>query len=194
MLLVALTGGIGSGKSTVAAALERRGAVVVDADKVARSVLEPGKPAYDDLVAWLGTAVLDKSGAVDRQKVADVVFADDTARARLNAITHPRIQAEMATAVLSAPSNATVITDIPLLSPETAGNYQATIVVEAPVADRLDRLVARGLRREDAQARMDVQLTDAQRRQMADYVIDNGGSPDDLEPQIDELWESLQAL
>ena len=194
MLIVALTGGIGSGKSTVAAALARRGAVVVDADQIARGVLEPGKAAHTDVVDWLGSDVLNDDGTVDRQRVADLVFADDAARARLNAITHPRIQAEMMTAVLSSPPDAIVVLDIPLLTPETAGNYAATIVVETPVATRLDRLVGRGLRRDDAQARIEVQLSDDERRKMADYVIDNSGTPQDLEPQIDSLWNRLEEL
>jgi dephospho-CoA kinase len=195
MLLVGLTGGIGAGKSTVAELLVRRGAVVVDADVVARAVVEPGEPAFDQLVERFGTGVVGADGRLDRAGLAAVAFADDESRAALEAITHPAINAEFLKRVNAAPAGAIVVCDVPLLAESAlarARGYEVVIVVEAPRELRLDRLEERGLTRADAEARMAAQATDEQRRKLATYVVDNGGDRAHLDEQIARIWTDLE--
>jgi dephospho-CoA kinase len=195
MLLVGLTGGIGAGKSTVAELLVRRGAVVVDADVVARAVVEPGEPAFDQLVERFGTGVVGADGSLDRPALAAVAFADDESRAALEAITHPAINAEFLKRVNAAPADAIVVCDVPLLAESAlaqARGYEVVIVVEAPRELRLDRLEERGLTRPDAEARMSAQATDEQRRKLATYVVDNGGDRAHLDEQIARIWTDLE--
>ena len=197
MLLVGLTGGIGAGKSTVAEALRARGAVVLDADEVARSVVEPGTPGLAAVRERFGDAVLAPDGSLDRPALAARAFADDTSRRDLEAITHPAIQAEFARRVAAAPRGAIVVCDVPLLaeSPEAAARgYAAVIVVEAPRELRLSRLEARGMARADAEARMAAQASQDDRRAIATHVVDNAGTLEDLERQVDEVWSDLVAL
>jgi dephospho-CoA kinase len=195
VLRVALTGGIGSGKSTVAELLRKRGAVIVDADAVARHVVEPGRPAFEQLVSRFGTEIVGSDGRLDRPALGRVAFADDGARKDLEAITHPAINEEFVRRIAQAPPDAVVVCDIPLLvEAKQAGGrgYKDVIVVEAPLDVRLARLEDRGVPRDDARARMKAQATDEQRRAVATYVIDNGGSLDDLTAQVDAIWASLQ--
>jgi dephospho-CoA kinase len=194
VLLVALTGGIGSGKSTVADALQRRGAVVVDADAVAREVVEPGHPAFDEIVARFGREVVGPDGRLDRPALGRIVFADEAARKDLEAITHPRIGEEFVRRMTSAPADAVVVCDVPLYveSPEAKRGYTEVIVVEAPVDVRLARLEQRGVPKDDALRRMEAQATDEERRAVATYLVDNGGSLADLERQVDDVWASLR--
>ncbi len=195
VLLVALTGGIGSGKSTVAELLHRHGAVIVDADAVARQVVEPGRPAFDKLVERFGPEILGPDGTLDRPALGRVAFADETARKDLEAITHPAINKEFVRQIVAAAPDAIVVCDIPLLvesAQAAARGYKEVIVVEAPLEVRLERLEARGVPRDDALARMKAQATDEQRRAIATYVVDNGGSLRDLESQVDEIWRSLR--
>ncbi len=195
VLLVALTGGIGSGKSTVAELLHRHGAVIVDADAVARQVVEPGRPAFDKLVERFGPEILGPDGTLDRPALGRVAFADETARKDLEAITHPAINEEFVRQIVAAAPDAIVVCDIPLLvesAQAAARGYKEVIVVEAPLEVRLERLEARGVPRDDALARMKAQATDEQRRAIATYVVDNGGSLRDLESQVDEIWRSLR--
>jgi dephospho-CoA kinase len=195
MLLVGLTGGIGAGKSTVAELLVRRGAVVVDADVVARAVVEPGEPAFDQLVERFGTGVVGADGRLDRPALAAVAFADDESRAALEAITHPAINTEFLNRVNAAPADAIVVCDVPLLAESAlaqARGYEVVIVVEAPRELRLDRLEERGLTRADAEARMAAQATDEQRRKLATYVVDNGGDRAHLDEQIARIWTDLE--
>jgi dephospho-CoA kinase len=195
MLLVGLTGGIGAGKSTVAELLVRRGAVVVDADVVARAVVEPGEPAFDQLVERFGTGVVGADGRLDRPALAAVAFADDESRAALEAITHPAINTEFLNRVNAAPADAIVVCDVPLLAESAlaqARGYEVVIVVEAPRELRLDRLEERGLTRADAEARMAAQATDEQRRELATYVVDNGGDRPHLDEQIARIWNDLE--
>jgi len=195
MLLVGLTGGIGAGKSTVAELLVRRGAVVVDADVVARAVVEPGEPAFDQLVERFGTGVVGGDGRLDRPALAAVAFADDESRAALEAITHPAINTEFLNRVNAAPADAIVVCDVPLLAESAlaqARGYEVVIVVEAPRELRLDRLEERGLTRTDAEARMAAQATDEQRRKLATYVVDNGGDRAHLDEQIARIWTDLE--
>ncbi|MCZ7525787.1 MAG: dephospho-CoA kinase [Acidimicrobiia bacterium] len=193
MLLVGLTGGIGSGKSTVAAMLAERGARIVDADAIAREVVEPGRPAFDRLVERFGPGVVGPDGRLDRPALAAIAFADDEARADLDAITHPAVGEELLRRVAEAPADAVVVLDVPLLVEAARDRpYELVIVVEAPREVRLARLEARGVPRADAEARMASQATDAQRRAVADMVLDNGGTLADLERQVDEAWSVIE--
>ena len=196
-MLVGLTGGIGSGKSTVARMLVERGAVLIDADVVARQVVEPGTPGFDAVVERFGPGVVGPDGHLDRPKIADVVFADEAARQDLNDITHPLVGEEMMRRVDEAPDDAIVVMDIPLLAEggkDRASGYPAVIVVEAPRNVRLERLVTRGMDREDALARMERQASDEARREIATHVIDNSGDLATLEEHVAEVWDDLLAL
>ena len=197
MLLVGLTGGIGAGKSTVAELLAARGAVIVDADQVARAVVEPGQPALAKLVERFGDGILDGDGRLDRAALAKVAFSDDESRHDLEAITHPAINDEFTRRVASAPSDAVVVLDVPLLAESEQARkrpYQTVIVVEAPREVRLRRLEARGVDRADAEARMSAQVSDDERRKLATYVVGNAGDRAALEHRIDEIWADLQRL
>jgi dephospho-CoA kinase len=195
MVLVGLTGGIGAGKSTVAERLRARGAVIIDADEVARAVVEPGEPALDSLVARFGLDIIGPDGRLDRAALAKQAFADDASRTALDEITHPAIATEFTRRMMRAPADAIVVCDVPLLvesdSAATRG-YEAVIVVEAPREARLERLEQRGVDPADAEARMAAQATDAQRREVATYVIDNAGDPASLDAQVDEVWADLE--
>jgi dephospho-CoA kinase len=195
VLLVGLTGGIGAGKSTVADLLAERGAVIVDADEVARAVVEPGQPALEKLVERFGSGILGADGRLDRPALAKLAFVDDESRRDLEGITHPAINEEFGRRVAEASSDAIVVLDVPLLteSPQArARGYQIVIVVEAPRDVRLARLEARGVDRADAEARMAAQAGDAERRKIATHVVDNTGDRASLERQIDEIWADLE--
>lgn len=197
VVMVALTGGIGSGKSTVAELLTQRGAVVVDADRIAREVVEPGMPAFDALVERFGESVVAADGKLDRAALARTAFATDEARADLEAITHPAIGAEFLRQVAEAPDDAVVVHDVPLLAESNArraSEYGAVIVVEAPAELRLERLERRGIPRLDAEARMKAQASDEERRNLATWVVDNSGSLEELEVQVDAIWSRLSEM
>ncbi|TMQ93453.1 dephospho-CoA kinase [Actinomadura soli] len=193
MLKVGLTGGIGSGKSEVSARLRERGAVVIDADKIAREVVEPGTPGLAAVVAEFGEEVLLPSGVLDREKVGRIVFGDPERLAALNAIVHPLVGERTRELMDAAPAGAVVVYDVPLLLENgMAEMYDEVVVVDAPEEVQLDRLVARrGMTEEDARARMASQASRAERRAVATHVIDNSGTLDDLKSQVDALWESL---
>jgi dephospho-CoA kinase len=189
MLRIGLTGGIGSGKSTVARLLADRGALVVDADLLAREVVEPGTPGLAAVVAAFGDGVLTAAGALDRPALAAVVFADPDARRRLDGIVHPLVRARAAEFLAAAPADSVVVQDVPLLV-ETgqAASYDLVLVVETDLDTRLARLAQRGVAESDARARIAAQATDEQRRAVADVVLDNGGGLEDLEAQVDRFW------
>ena len=195
MFLVGLTGGIGSGKSTVAADLAARGAAVIDADGIAREVVEPGGRAYDAVVERFGTGVLQADGSLDRQKLADVVFSDPDALAALNDITHPAIGALMAERVIAAAETTEiVVVDIPLLNIATKSrmNFGAVVVVDAPEDTAVERLVQqRGFSEADARARIAAQMSRDERCSLADFVVDNSGDRTALSAQLDALWTWL---
>jgi dephospho-CoA kinase len=197
MLAVGLTGGIGSGKSTVAELLARRGAVVVDADAVAREVVEPGTPALAALVERFGGGILAADGSLDRAALAAVAFADEASRKDLEAITHPAINEEFLRRMLAAPADAVVVCDVPLLAESQAAQargYKAVIVVEAPRDVRLERLESRGVPRDDALRRIAAQASDEERRALATHLVDNSGDLAHLERQVDDLWAELLRL
>ena len=187
---IGLTGGIGSGKSTAAARFAELGALVIDADALAREVVEPGTDGLAAVVAEFGEQVLDADGRLDRPALARLVFGDEAARGRLNAIVHPRVRARAVELIAAAPPGTVVVQDVPLLvETEQAGAYDLVVVVEAPEERRVQRLAAdRGMSAEDVRARMASQATDEQRRAVADVVLVNDGTPDDLRAKVDALW------
>ncbi|BEP15587.1 hypothetical protein acdb102_38980 [Acidothermaceae bacterium B102] len=192
MYWVGLTGGIGAGKSTVARLLAERGAVVVDADQLARDAVEPGSQGLAEVVAAFGPSVL-ADGSLDRAALAAIVFADAAQLQRLNAIVHPRVQALTDEVLRSLPTDAIAVNDIPLLvEVGAAGRYDLVVVVEADEAVRVARLVAdRGMTEADARARIAAQATAADRDAVADAVIDNSGPYEGLVADVDELWRLI---
>jgi dephospho-CoA kinase len=188
VLRIGLTGGIGSGKSTVAARLAAHGAVVVDADRIAREVVAAGTPGLAAVVEAFGRDVLSDGGELDRPALAAVVFADADALRRLDAIVHPLVR-QRAVELERAAGDAVVVHDVPLLvEAGQAASYDVVLVVEADEDTRVARLVGRGLTEGDARARIAVQATDEQRRAVADVVLDNRGTPGELEAQVDRFW------
>lgn len=190
MLSVGLTGGIGAGKSTAARELERLGAVVIDADDVARAVVEPGTPGLAAVVAEFGPGVLRADGSLDRPALARIVFGDDGARSRLEAITHPLVADESARRVRAAGERAIVVHDVPLIVEKgLAGRYDVVVVVGASEEVRMARLIAqRGMTPEDARARIRAQADDGARRAVADVWLDNSGTEEDLREAVRRLW------
>lgn len=190
MLRVGLTGGIGSGKSTVAGRLAEHGAVVIDADKIAREVVEPGTEGLAEVEAAFGAEVITAEGALDRAKLAAKVFADESARTTLNGIVHPRIRTRTAELMAEAPEDAIVVHDVPLLVEAHMGPaYHLVLVVDAPEEERVHRVVRdRGMPEKDARARIKAQATEPQRRAAADVWLDNSGTPDEIVAVVDALW------
>jgi dephospho-CoA kinase len=191
---VGLTGGIGSGKSAVLRLLAERGAVVVDADAIAREVVAPGTDGLQAVADEFGDEMLAPDGSLDRDALAQRVFADAFSLARLEAIIHPRVRARRERLVGAAGADDVVVEDIPLLVEKgMAGEFDLVVVVEAPLDVRIDRLVRlRGMDRRDVDARLANQAGDAARRAAADVVIENGGSLEELEAQVTALWEQLR--
>lgn len=189
MLRIGLTGGIGSGKSTVAGLLAERGAVVIDADRIAREVVEPGTPGLAAVVEAFGDGILAADGSLDRPALAAVVFTDAEARARLDGIVHPLVRDRAVQLAAAAAADAVLVNDVPLLV-ETgqAGSYDLVLVVEADLDTRLARLVDRGVPEDDARARIAAQATDEQRRAVADVVLDNSGTREQLAEQVARVW------
>ncbi|MGZ8629686.1 MAG: dephospho-CoA kinase [Actinomycetota bacterium] len=194
MLLVGLTGGIGSGKSTAARMFASRGAVVLDSDVLARAVVQPGTPGFDAVIARFGGAVLAPDGSLDRDALAHIVFADEAARADLEAIVHPEVRRRIAETVTAhADTDDVVVVDSPLLI-ETGAHesFSMVIVVTASVDARIARLTTRGMSEDDVRARMHAQMPLEEKEGYADVVLDNGGSEAELEAQIDRLWADLR--
>jgi dephospho-CoA kinase len=194
-LTVGLTGGLGSGKSAVLEGLVALGALGIDADQVARDVVQPGTPGFDAVVAAFGAGVVASDGGLDRRRLATIVFADAGERARLEAIIHPLVRAETRARIAAAAPDAIVVNAVPLLV-ETglAGEYDVVVVVWAPLAARLDRVLAsRGMSDGDARARIAVQASDEQRAAIAWWVIENSGTLADLKAEVVRLWAALLA-
>jgi dephospho-CoA kinase len=195
MLLVGLTGGIGSGKSTVASMLERRGAVVFDADTFARHALDPGTLGYQRVLEDFGPQILTDEGDVDREALAATVFGDPEARRRLEAIVHPEVARQLTESL--APyrdSDRIVVYSVPLLvEAGLQSAFDAVVVVVAEEAVRIERLARdRGMSSDAAKARIHAQTSDRQREQVADHVIDNNGTVEDLDRQVEGLWSELE--
>lgn len=189
MRRIGLTGGIGSGKSTVAELFAEHGAYVVDADAIAREVVAPGTPGLQELAEAFGPGVLADDGSLDRAALAEIVFSDPSARELLNRITHPRIAARTAEILESLPAEAVIIHDVPLLvEAGLAQAYDLVVVVDAPDEVRVARLVERGLSEQDARARIASQASREERLAAADVVIDNSGSLADLSDQVTRAW------
>lgn len=207
MLRVGLTGGIGAGKSEVSRRLAEYGAVVIDADAIAREVVAPGSPGLTEVVDVFGGAVLRDDGSLDRERLGEIVFADSEKLALLNSIVHPlvgRRMAELEAAAAAAAGGgaagggaagggAVVVHDVPLIAENgLASGFDLVVVVDAPEEVQLDRLIrARGMPPEQATARMTAQASRTQRRQIADVVLDNSGSLADLDRQVADLWTEL---
>jgi dephospho-CoA kinase len=197
MLLVGLTGGIGSGKSTVASLLTGRGAAVIDADGISRQILEPGGIAYQPVVERFGARIVGAGGRIDRAELAAMVFGDPTALSDLNGLTHPAIGRVMAERMVElAAANPVVVLDIPLLNIATKDRFQfgAIVVVDTPEEVAVSRLVdQRGFTEADARARVAAQITREERKALADVVIDNAGDRAALEAEVDRVWHWLSA-
>ena len=197
MLVIGLTGGIGSGKSTVSALLAARGAVVVDADAIVRDVQQPGTPVFDAMVERFGPGMVAADGTLDRAAVADLVFSDTDALADLNAIVHPAVGAEIVRRLQELEeTDEVVILDVPLMvESKNAYPVAGLLVVDVDPEVALERLVAhRGMREDDVRARMGRQASRDERVARADRVIDNSGTPDDLVAQVDAAWEWIRGL
>ncbi|MFJ8663031.1 dephospho-CoA kinase [Streptomyces sp. NPDC093795] len=194
MLKVGLTGGIGAGKSEVSRLLVSYGAVLIDADRIAREVVEPGTPGLAAVVEAFGDGVLTAEGTLDRPKLGSIVFADADRLAALNAIVHPLVGARSAELESRAGTGDVVVHDVPLLTENgLAPLYDLVVVVDASPETQLDRLVRfRGMAESEATARMAAQATRAQRLAVADLVIDNDGPLDALEPQVRKVWDELE--
>ncbi len=190
MLLVALTGGIGSGKSLAGEYLAALGAIVVDSDQLARAVVERGTPAFDEIVARFGDEIL-KDGNLDRSKLGELVFSNPAARAELEAITHPRIREALDEIVASCDPEDVIVNQIPLLV-ETGGKdrFDYIISITAPLELRRERCIARGMKSYEFEKRVAAQASDEERAAISNHVIDNTGDADALLRAIEELWES----
>ncbi|MFC6985699.1 dephospho-CoA kinase [Streptomyces cirratus] len=193
MLKVGLTGGIGAGKSEVSRLLAGYGAVIVDADRIAREVVEPGTPGLAAVVAAFGESVLTASGTLDRPKLGTIVFSDPEKLRILNSIVHPLVGARSAELEGAAGAGAIVVHDVPLLAENgLAPLYDLVVVVDAAPQTQLARLTGlRGMTGEEARARMAAQATREQRLAVATLVIDNDGPLEALEPQVRKVWETL---
>jgi dephospho-CoA kinase len=190
VLLVALTGGIGSGKSLAGEYLAALGAIVVDSDQLARAVVERGTPAFDEIVARFGDEVL-KDGNLDRSKLGELVFSDPVARAELEAITHPRIREALDEIVASCDPDDVIVNQIPLLV-ETGGKdrFDYIVSITAPLELRRERCIARGMKSYEFEKRVAAQASDEERAAISNHLIDNTGDADALLRSIEELWES----
>ncbi|WP_017607967.1 dephospho-CoA kinase [Nocardiopsis xinjiangensis] len=197
MLKVGLTGGIGSGKSAVSAELSSYGAAVIDADAIARQVVEPGTPGLSEVVEEFGERVLAEDGGLDRAVLGEIVFADQERLARLNAIVHPRVgerSGQLMEEALAADTKV-VVYDVPLLVENGLGSlYDVVVVVDAPDEVRVERVALnRGMPREQVRARIRAQADRDTRLAAADLVVDNSGSRDELRARVAELWRELSA-
>jgi len=191
---VGLTGGVGAGKSTVAKLLAEHGAVIIDADAIAREVVQPGTPGLAAVVEAFGPDIVGPDGALDRAKLASIVFADEAQRGRLNAIVHPLVGERTAELMRAAPEGAVVVYDVPLLvEGGLAEGFDFVLVVEASVPTRLARLADRGMPEDDARNRIAAQASDEQRRAVADAVVRNDGTRDDLRAQVEDVWQRIVA-
>jgi dephospho-CoA kinase len=191
MLIVALTGGIGAGKSQVAKYFHQLGSYVFDADQLARAAIERGSAGFDEVVTTFGDVIL-KDGDIDRRKLGEIIFADSAAKAKLESIVHPEVQRLFEEARKSLPADAIVIYEIPLLAESNSRNrFDYAITVESDVATRTNRLKERGLANHEIVGRMAAQATREDRIAHCDLVIENQGDEDELLRQVEEIWQSV---
>ena len=191
MLIVALTGGIGAGKSQVAKYFHQLGSYVFDADQLARAAIERGSAGFDEVVTTFGDVIL-KDGDIDRRKLGEIIFADSAAKAKLESIVHPEVQRLFEEARKSLPADAIVIYEIPLLAESNSRNrFDYAITVESDVATRTNRLKERGLANHEIVGRMAAQATREDRIAHCDLVIENQGDEDELLHQVEEIWQSV---
>ncbi|MBF8251960.1 MAG: dephospho-CoA kinase [Actinobacteria bacterium] len=191
MRVIGLTGGIGSGKSLAAEYFADLGAIVIDADQLARAAIERGSKGFDEVVTIFGDSIL-KDGDIDRRALGELVFKDPTKKAALEAIIHPWVRSEFEAAVLSLSGNQTLVYEIPLLF-ETGGanRFETVITVEAQMDKRIERLREKGLHLSEIEARIAAQASREERVSIADFVIENNGSRDDLLRQVENIWDGL---
>jgi dephospho-CoA kinase len=194
--LIGLTGGIASGKSTVAGRLAERGAVIVDADRIAREVVEPGTPALAAIAERFGPSVIAADGSLNRPALGAIVFTDERARLDLNGITHPAVVAESQRQFAAAGEDAVVVYDVPLLAEgRGSAEFREVVVVHAPAETRIRRMVElRGMAETEARNRVSSQASDEERLAMADVVIDSSGTIEHTLAQADELWQRISTL
>ena len=193
-MYLGLSGGIGSGKSTVAKILANLGAVVIDADVIAREVLEPNQAGYQRVIEVFGESILDSDRRIDRKRLAELVFQDSDELAKLEAIVHPAVIARVAQIRNSLPESTVVVYDTPLLFEKNLqGQFDKVLIVVTDSEHRKTRLIERGLEIRDIEARIANQATDAQRRTVADFVIENNGSPEQLQDQVTKVWQQISA-
>jgi dephospho-CoA kinase len=194
VLRVGLTGGIGAGKSEVSLRLAAQGAVIIDADAIAREVVAPGTPGLEQVVAAFGTKILRPDGTLDRERLGQIVFADPAKLTQLNGIVHPLVGKRMAELETAAAPDAIVVHDVPLIAEHNLrSGYDVVVVVDASAELQLDRLVKlRGMSEEQAKARMAAQATREQRLAIAGFVVDNSGSLAELDRQVGDLWAELR--
>lgn len=192
---VAVTGGIGAGKSTVSRIMRELGAIVIDSDRLARKVVEPGTAGLAAVITEFGPQVVGEDGTLDRAALAERVFASrdaDAARGRLEDIIHPLVRAEFRRMVCQAPPGSTVVNDIPILrSRAAAAQFDAVVAVVADEPVRVARLIERGLDEADARARIAAQISDDERVEFADHVIHNNGDEAELRARVEQLWREL---
>lgn len=195
MLLVGLTGGIGSGKSTAARMLAARGAVVIDADALARKAVEPGTPAHAAVIEAFGAGVVAPDGSLDRRALAAVVFADEARRRELETIVHPEVRRLFLEAVeRHRDTGAVIVCDSPLIVEIGLKDaFDVLVVVTAPSDVQIERLVERGMTEDDVRARMAAQLPPDEKAELADVILDNEGTEEELEGQVERLWRHLDA-
>jgi dephospho-CoA kinase len=193
MLIVALTGGIGSGKSTVGELFQQLGAVVVDSDQLAREVVERGSSGFEQIVTLFGDEIL-KNGEIKRSLLAEIIFKDPAKRKDLEQITHPLIRKAFADIVAKSGDQAIVINQIPLLvESKYEYNFDHVITVSTSEDKRIARLLAKGYTQEQIHSRMKSQVSDAAREKIADSIIQNNESEKELLPQVEKIWEQLQS-
>ena len=193
-MYLGLSGGIGSGKSTVAKILSNLGAVVIDADVIAREVLEPTQAGYQRAIEVFGESILDSDRKIDRKKLAERVFQNSDELAKLEMIVHPAVIARVAQIRNSLPESTVVVYDTPLLFEKNLqGQFDKVLIVVTDSEHRKARLIERGLEITDIEARIANQATDAQRRTVADFVIENNGTPEQLQDQVTKVWQQISA-
>ena len=191
MRVIGLTGGIGCGKSLVAQFFAELGALVIDADQLARAAIERGSAGFDEVIATFGDSIL-LNGEINRKVLGELVFKDSAARGRLEAIIHPFVRKEFKDAVASLKDNEVLVYEIPLIVETNARNhFDMVITVESEYENRVERLRARGLHLSEIDLRIAAQATRAQREEVADFVIENNGTQDELLRQVENIWDSI---